>query len=343
MKISIVIPIFNAERYLAQTLDGVLAQTVADWDLVLVDDGSQDGSAEIAGRYAARDSRIRLMTQPNRGVAEARNRGLAHTRPDADAVAFLDADDVWEMDALAVLAAALVEDPQAVAAHGLARKVHADGIPTASDVAQRQGYRRRKIVARFSGGCRAAGCTRTEPTTFAMLIYDCWLWTPGVALIRRAALSEVSPLFDQGVAPAEDWDLWLRLSLRGHFAFVDRILLSYRQHTAGASQQEGRLVQAMSHVRRKMLALPELTPTQRRLARWRLHRLYASVERHNAVGLWGEGARQLERGRVPAGLAAMGRAGRCYARYLVLCLLWRDAGVQGPLPPRLNGGLALRP
>ena len=89
--ISIIIPIYNSERYLARCIDSVLVQTFSDWELILVDDGSKDGSANICRKYEEDDSRIRYVFKDNGGVSSARNRGLRYAQ--GDYVLFIDSDD----------------------------------------------------------------------------------------------------------------------------------------------------------------------------------------------------------------------------------------------------------
>lgn len=96
MKISVIIPIYNAEPFLCACLDSVLAQTYGDLDVILVNDGSRDGSGAICDRYAAMDGRIRVVHQENGGVSRARNRGLELAV--GKLVSFVDADDTLEPD-----------------------------------------------------------------------------------------------------------------------------------------------------------------------------------------------------------------------------------------------------
>ena len=93
MKFSIVIPLYNKASYIRQTLDSALAQHEADFEVIVVDDGSVDGSREIVAAYIENtgDSRVRLVSQANAGVAVARNHGIALAR--GEWVCFLDADD----------------------------------------------------------------------------------------------------------------------------------------------------------------------------------------------------------------------------------------------------------
>lgn len=96
---SIIVPIYNTAAYLRQCLDSLIAQTVTDWEAILVDDASGDESAEIAAGYVKKDARFLLLQQPkNQGQSAARNRGLAQAR--GEYVAFLDSDDWWDQDYL---------------------------------------------------------------------------------------------------------------------------------------------------------------------------------------------------------------------------------------------------
>src|SRR5215467_14924975 len=118
-RISIVIPTYNSEDYLAQTLDSVLVQTCSDWELVIYDDGSRDGTVAVADCYSAYDRRIRVLQGRNGGVAAARNQGFAATNPVSEFVIFFDHDDLWEPDTLETLSGILCRHPEYISAHSV--------------------------------------------------------------------------------------------------------------------------------------------------------------------------------------------------------------------------------
>lgn len=95
-KISVIVPVYRAERFLRRCIDSILSQTLADFELLLVDDGSPDRSGAICDEYADRDKRIRVIHKPNTGVSDARNRAL--DLASGEYVIFMDADDYWMTD-----------------------------------------------------------------------------------------------------------------------------------------------------------------------------------------------------------------------------------------------------
>lgn len=98
--ISVVIPVYNTEKYLKRCIDSVVAQSFTDWELILVDDGSYDNSGKICDDYAARDKRIMVKHQKNGGVSKARNIGLGSAT--GEYVTFLDSDDWLDSNAIAI-------------------------------------------------------------------------------------------------------------------------------------------------------------------------------------------------------------------------------------------------
>ena len=103
--ISVIIPIYNAEKYLNQCIDSILQQTYKNLELILVDDGSKDRSSKILDEYAAKDSRVKCIRQPNGGCSSARNNGISQAK--GDYIAFVDADDVLDFDFYEILVGAL--------------------------------------------------------------------------------------------------------------------------------------------------------------------------------------------------------------------------------------------
>lgn len=262
MRISIGIPAYNAERYLGSTLDSVLAQTFREWECIVVNDGSRDSTAKIAQRYAEKDSRIRYLTQENSGVAAARNRAFKEMRS-TEYVIFLDADDIWDSDALEVLVNALDAAPNAVAVHGTARYMDAAGQLFALGSLENWCAEPRRAVARWIGP------VPQDRTTFAVLAWRLSIPTPGDVLIRRSALDLVAE-WDPAVVPCEDWDMFLRLSACGDFVYVDRPVLSYRKHGGGGSANQKRITQSYRRVRRKVFASSDYSVEHKRL----YHRCY---------------------------------------------------------------------
>ncbi len=92
--VSIITPCYNGSKFISQTIDSVLAQTYPHWEMIIVDDGSKDNSAEIIREYTQKDQRIKLIQQPNGGSANARNNGIRNAQ--GRYIALLDADDLWE-------------------------------------------------------------------------------------------------------------------------------------------------------------------------------------------------------------------------------------------------------
>lgn len=114
--ISVIIPVFNVELFLQSCLESVKAQTLKDFEAILVDDGSSDSSGAICDAYARADNRFRVVHQPNQGVSAARNRGLDHAK--GDYVYFVDADDEMRPEALEHLYHAITQGEYDIAASG---------------------------------------------------------------------------------------------------------------------------------------------------------------------------------------------------------------------------------
>ena len=108
IKLSVIIPVYNAEKYLRETLDSLLSQTMKDFEVLLIDDGSQDSSPAICDEYAARDARFRAIHKPNGGVSKARNLGM--DKACGEWITFVDADDLVPETAFEAMMAQASDD-----------------------------------------------------------------------------------------------------------------------------------------------------------------------------------------------------------------------------------------
>ncbi len=316
MNVSIVVPAYNAEEYLPETVESILAQTVSEWELIIVNDGSQDATKTLAEQFAARDARIRAVHQANMGLPGARNRGYEESSSQTRFVIFLDADDLWEPNTLEVLIAALEGHPEAVAAHGLARYIDDKGCPIRPGKLEARIRSRKAIV-----NGRLVSWPMEKPTTFAVLAIDCYIVSAGSVLIRRSALERVG-LFDRmkhlSRASLEDWDLWLRLCLHGDFAVAPEVVLNYRQHGANLSKATLLMHQGHVYVRIKTLLSPELTPEQRRIMQVSNQQAVATGERRLAYYEWTIAREDLRLRRAGEATSRLRTGWQHYFRYLRL-------------------------
>lgn len=119
--VSIITPVYNGEKYIKETIDSVLNQTYPDWEMIIVDDGSKDKSAQIAQEFADKDKRITLIQQPNGGSAAARNNGIR--RANGQYIALLDADDLWEPEFLESQLS-LMKEKKALVVHASYKRIN---------------------------------------------------------------------------------------------------------------------------------------------------------------------------------------------------------------------------
>lgn len=269
--ISIIIPAWNAARFLPATLESIRAQTFADWECIIVDDGSRDDTAAVAQSFAEADDRFRVIRQKNGGASSARNRGWAESDPQSGYIIFMDSDNVWMPDALELLRAELKEHPEAPAVHGLAEFIDSDGNPKDAGVFSAYGRDRQGFVKN-----RIVPWPLTKPTAFEMLLWENTIYPPGLLLARRRFLGEAAP-FAVEISLIEDWAYVQRLSRSGDIRFLDRVLLHYRRHDAncsGADNAANRDAVRMMHHR--TFFSEEHSETQRVLAKksWRAWQLF---------------------------------------------------------------------
>src|SRR6185295_12575788 len=185
-RVSVVIPVFQSETRIGRTLARLKQQTFADFEVVVVNDGSTDGTASVIERAMVEDSRIRVDEQSNCGLARARNRGVEESR--GDMIAFLDDDDLWHRSKLALQVARFDGGTGPAVVTCYSALVDIDG---------------NLLGWRFGG--RAEGNVYRE-----MLEWD-MVSGGSVALVSRGAIESCGG-FDETLSEREDWDLWIRIA-----------------------------------------------------------------------------------------------------------------------------------
>jgi glycosyltransferase involved in cell wall biosynthesis len=221
LRVSVVVPVYCGARHLAQTLQAVAAQQHRPHEVIVVDDGSPDNSAEVAETTAAQCGLpLQLLRQPQAGVAAARNAGWALAS--GDAVCFLDQDDIWHPEHLARQVRVLTERPE----------IDVVVNPYLHWFASAKGHRDPALLwpvpepvyldADYTGW------------VYHQFLRDCWALT-SATLLRRSLL-QASGGFDVTLPFSEDWDLWLRLSHEHRFALLNWPPVLYRQHSVQGSR-----------------------------------------------------------------------------------------------------------
>ncbi len=237
--VSVIIPAYNAAECIAGALDSVLAQTLCEFEILVVDDGSNDGTATVLASFG---DRLQLLTQPNSGPAAARNKGLQHAR--GEFVAFLDADDRWLPTKLERQVALLRSRPEIGFCSTATAVVDAAGAPVAD------------------WPCCAGDAVL--PELLFMRAAAISGSTSGV-VARRALVLEVGG-FDERLRGFEDPDLWIRLSARTRYACVAETLTLVVRTAGSVSSQLPRMRRATLASFRKNRSL---LPARLRGAYWR--------------------------------------------------------------------------
>jgi glycosyltransferase involved in cell wall biosynthesis len=259
-RVSVVIPVHNAERYLGQALDSVLAQSYDDWEVVVVDDASRDGSPAIAARYAAdHPGRIHAVAlQDNVGVATARNIAV-EASAGGELVALLDHDD-WllapYLERMVGLYDARVAEGRKVGIVACDGRLWTEGV----------GMQERTWSEQYLG------------TAAGRVDYDAMIHRNAIlarAVFSRAAFDEVGG-FAAECRASDDWDLWLRMLEAGWEAVYEpEPLVVWRRHEESLSDRQAFLMEGSIAVARRALARGRLTPRQRRAMGIRLRHVRA--------------------------------------------------------------------
>jgi teichuronic acid biosynthesis glycosyltransferase TuaG len=214
--VSIIMPAYNAEKYIAESIESVLKQTYKNWELIVVDDGSKDSTRQIVEYYQAKDSRVIYAYQTNSGVASARNCALALAK--GEYLSNLDSDDLWPLDKLEIQVALLNKNDQKIVLGN---------------------------VERFSfgvNGMERGLITRLEPASENSVDYvRQTLNLPSNKMVHFNTFCGKTYYFrnaggwDERFRNAEDWEFWLRLSAQVEFLHIENILQLYRKHPSSAT------------------------------------------------------------------------------------------------------------
>jgi glycosyltransferase involved in cell wall biosynthesis len=247
MSVTIVIPAFDAERYLALTLDSVRNQTLSDWETIVVNDGSTDATAEIAQRYSQLDGRIRFLNQNNQGPAATRNNGLTGADTTRPLVLFLDADDLLEPNALEVLSDELAKFPEAPAVQGMARYISGEG----EDRSALGTFPQTRVAVRPDGKTFTLD-EQADTVRNTLVVKNCIL-SAGAVLIRKSALTVVGP-WNPGFDGVEDLDMWYRLAGVHPIRYLPKVVLAYRVHGGSISRKREKMRRSAMRVRQEWLA-----------------------------------------------------------------------------------------
>ncbi|MBY5363143.1 glycosyltransferase family 2 protein [Rhizobium leguminosarum] len=273
VRVAVVIPAYNAREYLAQTLQSVVDQTHKALEIIIVDDGSTDETASICRRFAASDSRIRILSTENRGVAAARNTGIQASK--SDYIAFLDADDLWHSTYIQRMLSALQPLPDAWGAvYALHRFIDTEGCCTksGSSLNARDSILNRHLVFRFVGN--GSGF-----------------------MVRRAVVDKIggydSSYARKGIGGCEDFDFELRTAEHFKIETVPLGLVGYRSHSAAMSSDRSRMARSLLAVTEQCIARnPQLPAFVVSCARASAH-LYA-FSKFAALKDWSSAATSLK-------------------------------------------------
>ena len=300
--ISIVVPAYNAAKYLDNTVKSVQAQTYSEWEMILVDDGSKDGTFALAQALSSADDRIKAFSQKNAGVSVARNFGYVSARPDYPYALFLDSDDMLLPDALQTLLQVLEQQPDAPAVCGLMQEVDAAG-ETLHIKSQAETILNRRGVA----GNRLVRRNPADSLSFGDLCFQNYIITPGMVLIRKSAITPPAA-FDTQLTYTEDWDLWWRITMKnGPIAVVPETVLRYRIHSTNMSQNHRVARRGVFAFQRKLLKFPGMSAEQKQTAKWGYFYHSTAYAEYAAVSF--------KQGQIKRGIKQMGLAARDLLRF----------------------------
>ncbi len=239
----VIIPAYNAAKFLPSALESVIAQTFDDWRIVLVDDGSTDNTAEVVAPYAERlGPKLRYIRKANGGLPAARNTAIRSSS--AELLALLDADDVWMPSRLEESLKVFRGRPHVGLSYGFISRIDAEGA----------------IVDTFTN------VSKRPEGRIAKYIYMRTMNLPcPTVTFRRSAVEEVG-YFDETMRATEDRDLWVRIAQKFDVALVPQLIAQYRISPQAMTTDPARMLEAQLHFVAKHYGTPGCGRQSRRVA-----------------------------------------------------------------------------
>ena len=252
--VSVIMPAYNTDKYIGDSIQSVLCQTYNNWELLVVDDGSTDNTAAIIESFAAKDSRVKYIFQQNGRQAKARNTGIARSK--GTLLAFLDSDDLWMPNKI---------EQQMIALSA-----------TGADVIYTSGL----IICEPGSTSHATEFPIVAGTVASKKMFDLLLLHNHIpvqsVLVRLDAFSKAGP-FDESLQyhGCEDYELWLRLAANGAlFHGMPEKLITYRRHPTATTHNNSRVLKPMLRVVQRHIDAGTLDEKSKRT---RLRNLYREL------------------------------------------------------------------
>ena len=253
-KFDVIIPAYNAARFLPMAIESVIAQTFEEWRIVLIDDGSTDNTAEVVAPYVERlGAKLRYIRQVNRGLPAARNAAIMNSS--AELLALLDADDVWLPIRLEESIKCFEGHPQVGLAYGFNSRIDADGV----------------VVDTFTKPSRCAEGYIAPSIYMRTTNLPC----PTVTF-RRKCVEQVG-MFDESMRATEDRDLWVRIAMNYEVALIPKVIAHYRISPKAMTTDPDRMLQSQLHFVEKHYGSPGLGRWARRVALSWIYRQHAEA------------------------------------------------------------------
>lgn len=241
--VSVVMPAYNAGKYIDESIRSVTAQTYPHWELIIVDDGSEDNTNALATAWEARDGRIKYVYQPNGRQGKARNTGIQHASNGL--IAFLDADDLWVPEMLEVQVK-LIQERHSDLVFGYIHYLDPEGL-----------YQAGTGVPEYDSLEGKAGFVQLLKLNFIPIF---------TVVARKACIQQAGGFKESAdLQFGEDFDLWLRMLLQGaRFELNRRYLAYYRLHAAQSIRNASSKYLQVLQMIRELPDMPEIAGEKRR-------------------------------------------------------------------------------